>query len=157
MPLFALVAVAASGGAHFPQLPYGACTPRADHDYLLGYSGGTLAIGSAGLQMAYVFDSCTMSDGDPEFGFGGAFLPDTHHAPDVGGFTVVPIFTDGPFVFGSDGDPDGIVSDLDPDDCYETYAAAGTYVSSCAAGADGGWWFFGACGTNGCIGSGHVG
>ncbi|HEX2021800.1 MAG TPA: hypothetical protein VHH36_03755 [Candidatus Thermoplasmatota archaeon] len=86
-----------------------------------------------------------VGDGDPEFGIGGAFLPAAHHDPLGLGYYVEAVLADGGFSFGSDGDGDGDIEE-GADDCLESHAASGNYVTACAAGADGGWWFFAKCG-----------
>lgn len=88
------------------------------------------------------------SDGDFEFGIGGAFLPATHHSATV---TVTSV---GPSAFsgGSDGDDDGTVDGAnDPVDCLSgiLFANGGAVTltdegdgRTCPAGMDGGWWIF---------------
>ncbi|HEX2022222.1 MAG TPA: hypothetical protein VHH36_05880 [Candidatus Thermoplasmatota archaeon] len=85
-----------------------------------------------------------LGDGEYEFGLAGAFLPESHHAPDLNGYVVEGEPLNGGFIFGSDQDGDGNVL-YGGVDCYESHDAVGSYTTSCLAGVDGGWWLFTKC------------
>lgn len=89
---------------------------------------------------------CPICRGDrhPEAGIGGGFLSASHHPPtvEVSGNVVAYPFLQKypPYVIGSDGNGDGLVTDAAPDCRERVPAGVGVFTTSCAPGVDGGWW-----------------
>lgn len=120
--------------AHFPTgTPNTNCNATENpHDYVSQAS--VLIVGAVS-----VFDGCpsATSDGDFEWGNGGAFLPASHHgnSPCV----VDEVFGNVTFTVGADVDGDFVISNNAPD---WAVTGSGCVTGAGGPGADGGYWVF---------------
>lgn len=88
-----------------------------------------------------VTDMCAMldSDHDPEWGIGAAYLKASHHGSTVCVVDVV-LGDQAEFVVGADGNGDGLITDVAPDNL--TPAVTGCISAGFPPGVDDAWWVF---------------
>ncbi|HEX2021372.1 MAG TPA: hypothetical protein VHH36_01560 [Candidatus Thermoplasmatota archaeon] len=152
----ALLLVLPSALGHWPVRPDSVCVAgtRDVHDYVATASVSAVEVAGKAVGVAQLDDGCASgTDGDAEFGVGGAFLLAGHHGADV--CVVDDRWSQVLFVVGSDGDGDGLIEGApgagpEPgsgDEVSPVFmgGCVGAAQVDVAPGIDGGWWVFLVC------------